>query len=603
MQQRRFQQEFVDAVILKAEAAQRRGETPFVVVGDIFPGSGKTLTMLQTADILHKQGLIDALVILVPRLNLAMQIEASWKINRPDFEPNALGYINHRINKWPLIRKGEAGYTTTYQSLIANPELHLDQLKGKRVLLALDEAQQLGADYVGTDVLANTASAEQVQRLVESLQIVGVLVLSGTPFRADGSRLLFANYETREDGKDYLVADVNATYADGIEGGYLRQFEANLYDGEVDWQTADADLQTLTLSEYDRGLSTFLRDSPGYWNGLVNRFVEHLSHSQTMDRRFCGLVACYNQSQATDVTAYLARCHPYLRILKAISDDGEEAQRNLARFRDQHFDVLVTVQMAYMGYDQPWISVVLPLTGIREHGYLRQLFARSLRVERQLPYAKQTAIWVVPADPRMKEFIEAERQQLEIGLKRREMVAAAENEESIPLSTQEQGWVVDGRITEHSAMGFYEEGDVEGHEIPLLEQLIAEMGLGITVTNAKALMQRYADARQNNPLIPPDPAAKPFKTQREQEKEALNMLQDGISNVIHQSGFFRKHCKCDPDWGKAQQAVRTYFKESFGKAVSALDLDEIQRQLETVQEWLKTGSVPDAVTRWFWRLQ
>ncbi len=312
MQQRRFQREIIDQVVLKATEAQRTQQYPFVLVADVYPGSGKTLAMLQTGDTLYKMGHIDTVIILVPRLNLAMQIELSWKDNRKYFEPNALGYINHRENKWPLIRQGEAGYVSTYQSLIANPELHRHELQGRRILLALDEAQQLGADYCGTHALASTISGEEVQRLVDNLNVVGVMVLSGTPFRADGSRLLFAKYDTRADGRDYLAADVTATYSDGIEGGYLRQFEANLYDGEVDLQTPEQDLETLTLSQYERSLRTFLVEARGYWQGLVDHFVEHLARQQMTDTRFRGLVACYNQEQATDVVNYLVPTLPSL---------------------------------------------------------------------------------------------------------------------------------------------------------------------------------------------------------------------------------------------------------------------------------------------------
>ncbi len=599
MQQRRFQREIIDQVVLKAMEAQRTQEYPFVLVADVYPGSGKTLAMLQSGDTLYKMGHIDTVIILVPRLNLAMQIELSWKDNRKYFEPNALGYINHRQNTWPLIRQGEAGYVSTYQSLIANPELHQHELQDRRILLALDEAQQLGADYCGTHVLASTISGEEVQRLVDNLNVVGVMVLSGTPFRADGSRLLFAKYETRDDGRDYLVADVTATYSDGIEGGYLRQFEANLYDGEVDYQTPDEDLETLTLSQYERSLRTFLVEAPGYWQGLADRFVEHLAQQQVTDTRFRGLVACYNQEQATDVVTYLGQYYPHLRVLKAISDDGDEAQRNLRRFRQEAYDVLVTVQMAYVGYDQPWINVVLPLTGIREPGYLRQLLARSLRVVPDVPYAKQPAIWVVPADPRMRAFIETERQELELGLKRRERNEEVEDTDLIQLPKREEGWVVDGRVTERSAMGFYAEGDAEAHEIPLLEQLIAEMGLAITVSSAKALMVKYDQARHDSVG-----AAEGLpRTQRELEKAALETLQSVISDVTHRVTFFRKQCTAELDGGHAQQAIRAYLKVTFGKAVSALVVEEIEAEIDLVRGWLRDNMVPEGVIRGFRRLQ
>jgi len=345
MHHRRFQQEMLDKVVLKAVQAAQTGSAPFMVTGNIYPGSGKTLTAQQAADMLFKRGDIDTSVTLVPRRNLAAQTELSWENNRHWFAPNALGRLSHRANQWPLIRQGESGYVSTYASLMANPALHQDQLKGRRVLLVLDEAQQLGADYPGGSGESSTASADQVQQLVNNVDVRGIVIMSGTPFRADGNPLLLAKYETRADGREYLMADVTASYSDGIEGEYLRLFDAHLYDGEVDWARANRASEKLTLSEYDRSLRPFLVESKDYWGGLVDRFVDHLNARQSVDRRFCGLIACYNQEQAAQVVAYLKQWHGGLRVLKAVSDDGEEAQRNLARFRSEQHDVLVTVQM------------------------------------------------------------------------------------------------------------------------------------------------------------------------------------------------------------------------------------------------------------------
>ena len=224
-----------------------------------------------------------------------------------------------------------------------------------------------------------------------------------------------------------------------------------------------------------------------------------------MDRRFCGLIACYNQEQAAQVVAYLKQWHGGLRVLKAVSDDGEEAQRNLARFRSEQHDVLVTVQMAYIGYDQPFISVVLPLTGFREPGYLRQLLARSLRVVPGIPYDQQSAVWVVPADGRMKAFIEQERQELERGLLRRDE-RQVEESQMVQLPAQQDGWVTGGRITTQSVMGVYPEGDVKPDEFAFWDQLVADLKVNISPAYAKTLVMRYEQTRDT--VLSPVPSAR-----------------------------------------------------------------------------------------------
>jgi len=600
MQHRRFQQEMLDKMVLKATQSAQIGKSPFVLTGNIHPGSGKTLMALQAGDVLFKRDDIDTLVTLVPRRNLAAQTELSWKNNRYRFEPNALGYISHRENKWPLIRASESGYVTTYASLMANLALHQDQLKGRRVLLVLDEAQQLGADYPGGTGENSTASADQVQRLVNSVDVRGILIMSGTPFRADGNPLLLANYETRADGREYLMADVTASYSDGIEGEYLRLFDAHLYDGEVDWARANRASEKLTLSEYDRSLRPFLVESKDYWGGLVDRFVDHLNARQIVDRRFCGLIACYNQEQAAQVVAYLKQWHGGLRVLKAVSDDGEEAQRNLARFRSEQHDVLVTVQMAYIGYDQPFISVVLPLTGFREPGYLRQLLARSLRVVPGIPYDQQSAVWVVPADGRMKAFIEQERQELERGLLRRDE-RQVEESQMVQLPAQQDGWVTGGRITTQSVMGVYPEGDVRPDEFAFWDQLVADLKVNISPAYAKTLVMRYEQTR-DTVFSPAPPPTEALKTQQECEREALAVLHHVIRQVTHQVTFFRGACQSKEDHGRAQRALRRHLSRVFTKRTTMLTLVEIEQQIGLVRSWLAEDCVPDAVMTLYRRL-
>jgi len=600
MQQRRFQQETLDKLVLKATQAAQAGRSPFALTCNIYPGSGKTRMATEAADLLFKRGDIDTLVMLVPRRNLAVQTELSWESSRHHFAPNALGRISHRENKWPLIRPGESGYVSTYASLMAQPALHLDQLKGRRTFLVLDEAQQLGEDYPGGAGERGTASAEQVQHLVDGTDVRGILVMSGTPFRADGNPLLFAHYETRADGREYLVADVTASYSDGIEGEYLRLFDAHLYDGEVDWAHANRASEKLTLSEYDRSLRPFLVESNDYWGGLVDRFVDHLNARQRVDRRFCGLIACYNQEQAAQVVVYLKRRHQGLRVLKAVSDDGEEAQHNLRRFRSEPHDVLVTVQMAYMGYDQPWIAVVLPLTGFREPGYLRQLLARSLRVVPGIPYDQQSAVWVVPADARMRAFIEQERQELERGLRRRDE-QPVEASEMVALTAPPDGWVTGGRLTTQSVMGVYPEGDVRPDEFAFWEQLVADLKVNLSPAYAKTLVMRYEQTRDTG-LSPAPPPAEALKTQQECEREARAVLHHAIRQVTHQATFFRGACQSKEDHGRAQRALRRHLSRVFAKRTSMLTLLEIEQQIGLVRSWLAEDDVPEAVMTLYRRL-
>jgi len=313
-----------------------------------------------------------------------------------------------------------------------------------------------------------------------------------------------------------------------------------------------------------------------------------------------GLVACYNQEQAAQVVTYLKQRHHGLRVLKAVSDDGEEAQRNLQRFRNEQHDVLVTVQMAYIGYDQPFISVVLPLTGFREPGYLRQLLARSLRVVPGIPYDQQSAVWVVPADGRMKAFIEQERQELERGQRRRDE-RQAEESDMMPLPMSQDGWVTGGRVTTQSVMGVYPEGDVLPEELPFWERLVTELKVNLSPAYAKTLVMRYEQTRETVLSADLRPT-EVFKTQQEYEREALDGLHHLIKRVTHQVTFFRGACQSKEDRGHAQRALRQHLRRIFAKRTTMLTLAEIEQQIALVRGWLADDCVPEAVMTLYGRL-
>src|SRR5574341_950896 len=331
---RPFQERFVDVVLNKAQTTEPKVKRPKVVVANVHPGSGKTLSVLAAADKLYPD-FIDNVVIFVPRINLAHQFEQDWAEFRERLPWTAsLGPLCHRDNTPPLIRGNESGYITTYDSLISAPQIHIEAVKRKRSLVVFDEAQQLGVDYDRS--LSSTQSAKWAKAVGDEALLA--IVMSGTPVRADGSRLLYAVYENEPDSGGWLrlLPDVEATYQDGVRDGYLRPFEAILHDGKGIWQELGSEQQELTLSEMEEGIYKIIRQE-GYWKPIVDKFVDKLSEVQDrINPKLCGLIAAYNQQHAREIKDYLFSRHRRLSILIAISEDGKEAHQNLRQFREGH---------------------------------------------------------------------------------------------------------------------------------------------------------------------------------------------------------------------------------------------------------------------------
>lgn len=407
---RPMQKSFIEAT--KNNVANGRN----VLVANVAPGSGKTLAAQAAANELYRSRLIDTVIVLTPRKTLCQQFELDWKRDKDLFAEPKMGKIVHRPNVRPLLREDQFGYATTYQSLVSEPDIHLEfALKHRgRFALILDEAQMLGADESSG---LGTQSAKWTERIGEFARFI--FVMSGTPYRADGKPLVFATYTDPDQyGVRYLEADVTATYREGVTERYLREFEYHLFDGQALYEYLSGGVDILTMSEMNSGLSKVLCNK-GYWGHLVDLTVDAVKEKKSIHRSMCGLIGAIDQDHARDIIAYIESKHKGVSAILAVSDEAA-ALDNLRQFKTGKYDILVTVAMAHVGYDHKPICVVAALNSFREHGWMDQFFARGMRVMPDVPYELQTLLCIVPDDPRMVEYVEQKRQESVQGVKERQ---------------------------------------------------------------------------------------------------------------------------------------------------------------------------------------
>lgn len=520
---RPFQREFIAAVLNKAQV----GETPKRFIANVTPGSGKTLASLAAADALMEAGFIDTVIHLSPRLNLAQQMEMDSQRFIQSPLRKVLNVIEHRENVAPLIRGGASGYSTTYASLMSDPLTHLREIRGRKFLLICDELQQLGVDYNGDN---STKSADAVKELAKYAYMV--IGMTGTPYRADNTRLLFADYsDPDENGTIRLQADIEATYRMGVREGYLRKFEFHLFDGGADWNSLGV-VERLEISEMDKGLSRIL-EQPKFWQPLVDKFVEIANEQRRITSPgLCDLIAARNQKQAGEIQDYLWKRHG-VKALKAVSEDGAEAHEALREFKRGKYTTLVTVNMAYVGYDYPAIAHILPLTAYRASGYLSQLTARGLRVWNAIPADSQTCYMVAPNDPNMTRFVEQLRNDGDSGLLERERNNRPNDGRDSSGAQMDLGYAQDAWIGEVAAKGYDPNGDTTGFEFDLMEKNRRDLNIGTPTTQLIALMKRWND-QQKTPTPPPPTA--PQMTEREKEQAAARNLTQLVNRYAYRSG-------------------------------------------------------------------
>lgn len=499
-----------------------------LIFANISPGSGKTNNGLDAISLPISAGAADFALWLAPRINLCEQVEGSAE----DFWNRTSGgsrvALAHRENVSPVFRTKringrdlpQNAYATTYASLMADPALHLDELDGKRFVLVLDEAQQLGADGD-----RSTQSTQVVKHLRD--RAVLTYVMSGTATRSDGQAVFGATYgdpDPNRDGLRPLLADVEASYQQGVRHGYLRPFDFVLVDGEADWEElTSGDIERLRLSDMSSGMRKVVWH-PGYWQPMVDQAVDAIRDSKRIDQRFRGLIAAGTQAQAKEIMEYLRLRHRDMRSLLAVSDE-RLAKGNLNLFRPERapYDVLVTVQMAYVGYDCPWILTVCVLNDVRWHGFLDQLFARALRVSKDVPYEAQTMRGIVPRDLPMVAYCERKRRESEDGL--RERLGGDREGPGGPRETP-LGYTTDAEATDRSAIGMAASGDVSPGEFEVIETIRKKYRLVGPITEVMRLFRDYGLAPQHGQQEPnPDQAgsrgqSKPPQSEMQREKAA-----------------------------------------------------------------------------------
>ncbi len=353
-------------------------------------------------------------------------------------------------------------------------------------MLVLDEAHILGYN----SVLENgTQAAREILRLAESAAVI--ILMTGTPYRSDGEPLILANYSDPDaDGIKYLQPDVEASYLEGVTEGYLRPFEAEMFDAKVTLEDLlSKETRHIVVSEAERQLGIVMRDER-FYAPLIDRAVEKIGELKGIRPEFCGLVGCADQQHAREVMRYLERVHPNINALIAISDD-REARDNLAKFKRGRHHLLITCAMAHVGYDHKPISVVCCLTAIRDEAWLRQFFARGMRmIETGDPGMNdaQRLFLLAPDDPKMSAIINRMRDESLQGLAQREV--RTQSLEQLERTASASFVVNTIEHTDMRAVGLDPANDVGADEFRRLDALRKRHKVGaVPLTALHAIIQ------------------------------------------------------------------------------------------------------------------
>lgn len=541
---RPFQQDVIESVL----DGIATGRNVTVALGT--PGTGKTLAYQATATRLMREGLIDYIAVFVPRVSLAQQCETSWMHQDREtkelrgyhklFDPRGrLGKIRHIESNPPLTQPGETGtgFVACYASLAVDQDSTFsdwaEEYQG-RFLLVADEAQFCGAtDEKGNGTKAGALIADLSEYAAHTL------LLTGTPYRADGRPLVLADYgDADDDGRQVLIRQVEATYTDGIDGGYLRRFEFLMHEGHIKETAVGREWSTeYKMSSRESNLSPVMR-MPTTWEPLTDLVVQAVREKQILNPSYRGLISCMEKRDAEAVVNYLKRAHPSLRVFLAVSSDGAAAQKALQDFKVEQADVLVTVRMAFIGYDCPQITVVGILTHYRDMGHLMQLVGRGLRVWDQEPVDEQSCRVIAPDDPRMAAFLAKMREESDEGMRRRQERERRDDPDGPPrddTGTEALTFIEATKMTTVRAVS--NDTEVEHDERMLIELLKQKFGISADTTTLAALVEDYG-IRAKALAPSPDEATVHFDEEPEPtatpltDKQLIEKINGGVPELV-----------------------------------------------------------------------
>ncbi len=436
MPQLRTHQHLVGAI---AQAIGRQQTEVRDVLAAVTPGGGKSLLPVIMAAALHGAGRIDRVCWIVPRDSLRRQAEEAFVDPR---WREALGHslaLRAAENGRDLCR-GLNGYITTYQAVAAAPDLHLQEFRRHRYLLAVDELHHLPAVF-DTDRMAaveeETAWSRCILPLLENA--AARLLMSGTLERADGRPILWLPYRAPQGSRKLREIDFKAP-GWAVVGYSRRQALAEkailpvtfgAMDGSASWLDAErinrwADALSKAGENTRDALFTALRT--GFAKAMLREAYrscrDHRAKRRAAVKMPPGgggaapgpesglgklLVIAPDQEAAR---FYLDTLHGWMpqeqagRMARLAISERRDAQEVVAAFRLRPEPaVLVSVAMAYEGLDAPSITHVACLTHIRSRPWLEQAIARATRVDPLAgPYDQQRALVYHPSDALFERF-------------------------------------------------------------------------------------------------------------------------------------------------------------------------------------------------------
>lgn len=344
-------------------------------VADVCPGAGKTVYSLRVAFDLLTATRIRRVVVVVHTDHL-----------RDHWIAQALRFGLRLLPDLPFKWGTEHGMVLTYQQIGTRMQsIRRLITKSQQVLVIFDEVHHI-AEKAAWGNAVGKAFAEAFRRLL----------LTGTPFRHDESKISFVTYKHGR-----AVLDFRYSYQDALNDGVVSPIFFPVVSGKASWKRGDqefhADLsdQAMGRGRADR-LDTVIDASNKWLPQVIKDADKRLTQLRDAGHLNAGgLIICKDQEHARAVAALVQRLTKKPPTL-AISDIGDSSER-IEEFKTSMDRWLVAVRMISEGVDIPRLRVGLYATNVTTELFFRQVVGRFIRIVSGLE--DQSGYLYIPHDP------------------------------------------------------------------------------------------------------------------------------------------------------------------------------------------------------------
>lgn len=366
-----------------------KGHPDFLVTA--CPGSGKTKLAVRLARDLLDAGIIRQVIVVAPTRRVRDQWISAAVEYGIDLESDIDG------------SEEAHGAAVTY-SRMANAAERLHVLTHRTSTLLIADEIHHAADH------PKAKWGEALQLAFE--YAVRRLLLSGTPFRTDGTRIPFITY----DGNGMAIPGYSISYGTAVTRSITRPIRFEVMDGTGEWMRGATRFAATarTVTEKERsGLLRSLYDPQGKWIGsMLQAAHDELLRQREEKPNAGGLVVA---SGIAEAKAYARAMSARLGRPVPVVHDNNELDNGavIDAFRDGTDPWIVAVNMISEGVDIPRLTTLVFASDTLTEMWFRQVVGRITRQDGDLI----TASMFIPAVPELVALAGRVEDESETGLR------------------------------------------------------------------------------------------------------------------------------------------------------------------------------------------